>query len=78
MLTLFTRDDCPACGELKALLRQAGVRFDTVDVDTVDGMAAYSDARGGTSELPLLKNIDGRTFAGQRAIDFVRHTMTED
>jgi len=76
VLTIFTQPDCPICDELKAALAAIGMGYTEVQVTTVDGMAEYADERMETNALPLLKNIDGRLFEGQAAVDFVRTTMT--
>ena len=77
-LTIFTSDDCPLCNELKGMLPAARLLGPRVlDAGTVDGMAEYQAVREATNDLPLLITFNGRLYAGQAALDFVRERIPE-
>jgi len=53
-IEIFTATGCTACARAKEELKQRGLRFHEVDVNTVDGMAEFNFHCGGSTELPLL------------------------
>ena len=57
---LFGKPSCEFCQECRAYLIGHGIKFDDIDVDTPEGMAAYAEA-GWSDKLPLLI-VDGKRY----------------
>lgn len=41
-LLVFTQDSCPNCDSAKKKLKDAGVEYKEINVDTVEGMAEFA------------------------------------
>lgn len=66
-IKVLTRPMCTACQELKRRLREAGIPFRELDLDTVDGRAAAA-WYGGPTLLPAVA-VNGRLLEGSGNVD---------
>ncbi len=64
---VLTRRLCGGCQELKHRLREANIPFHELDIDTVDGLAAW--AYYGAPAVSPAVAIDGRLVDGSGDVD---------
>ncbi len=76
-LVSFTRKGCPGCGPVRDYLRENGIPFREVDVDSEEGL---SEARGRnilSTPTVLLLGSSGETIGEARSLDSLRALSPE-
>ncbi len=60
MMTMYTTSWCGFCARLKSGLARAGIEWDEIDIEQIDGAAAIVEsANGGNRTVPTVVFEDG-------------------